>query len=83
MNSMKTQLRSSQMTLPFCNLVRLEQAQRIYLKGRVQLFFLSIKSHILVASAEQVDLEKYSPVCVEPEDQTGTSSGQVIGEQLL
>ena len=50
---------------------------------RVQLFFLSIKSHILVASAEQVDLEKYSPVCVEPEDQTGTSSGQVIGEQFL
>ena len=37
----------------------------------------------MFASAEQVDLEKYSPVCVEPADQTGfTASGQVIGEQL-
>ena len=38
----------------------------------------------MFASAEQVDLEKYSPVCVEPPaDQTGfTASGQVIGEQL-
>ena len=36
----------------------------------------------MFASAEQVDLEKYSPVCVEPDDQTGTASGQVIGEQL-
>ena len=36
----------------------------------------------MFASAEQVDLEKYSPVCVETEDHSETASGQVIGERL-
>ena len=37
----------------------------------------------MFSSAEQVDLEKYSPVCVEPElGQSEADKGQVIGEQL-
>ena len=39
---------------------------------------------IAFSSAEQVNLTKYSPVCVKPDDQSkGASSGQVIGEQLI
>ena len=35
-------------------------------------------------SAEQVDLEKYPPVCVEPDDQSESgSSGQFIGHQVI
>ena len=35
-------------------------------------------------SAEQVDLEKYPPVCVEPDEQSESgSSGQVIGHQVI
>ena len=38
----------------------------------------------MFSSAEQVDLEKYSPVCVKPDDQSETaSSDQVIVHQVI
>ena len=35
--------------------------------------------------AEQVDLEKYPPVCVEPDDQSenGSSDQMIIGHQVI